>query len=343
MAKPPKVSIAIVNWNGLKFLSGCLGSVYAQGYPSVEVLFVDNGSTDGSVEFVRDNFPETILIRNSENLGFAKANNQAIEAASGEFILTLNNDTELGDGFLEELMASVDASTERVGMWAPKILSFEERKVIDSVGGLLLYPDGIARGRGRLETDAAQYDSIEDVFIPSACAALYRRAMLAEVGLFDEEFFAYCEDTDLALRARLLGWEGRSVPRARVFHHYSGTGGSYSETKAFLVERNRIWVVVKNFPLPCLALSVFYTLWRYVVNLYGVAAGRGSGGRLVRSTTGFSPFAIVLRAYGSAIRGLPSMYSKRRELKARRVASWRQFSLWLRQNRLGAAELVLKD
>jgi GT2 family glycosyltransferase len=184
-----------------------------------------------------------------ENLGFAAGNNQGIKKASGEYILTLNNDTVLGKGFFGALAAVAERSSEDTGMWAVKILSFDEQVVIDSVGGLLIYPDGLARGKGRLEIDTGQYDQSGAAFIPSACAGLYRRAMLEEVGLFDEDFFAYCEDTDLGLRARLAGWNTVSVPGAVVYHHYSGTGGRYTPFKAYLVERNRIWVALKNFHL----------------------------------------------------------------------------------------------
>lgn len=327
----------------MRFLEGCLGSIRAQGSKDVEVVFVDNGSTDGSVGFVRENFPETVVVENKENLGFAAGNNRGIEAARGNFIVTLNNDTELGGGFMEKLVEAVEASDEDVGMWAPKILSTDERGVIDSVGGLLFYPDGLARGRGRLETDTGEYDADMDILMPSACAAAYKREMLDEVGLFDEEFFAYCEDTDLGLRARLSGWRARSVPEAIVYHYYSATGGRYSPTKAYLVERNHLWVAVKNLPPFNLALVPFYTLWRYLVGVYGLFAGKGAGGRFAEESSALKLFLVVLKAYGGALRGLPAMISKRREVKEKRKISARELRGLLKNFRISATELVLKD
>jgi GT2 family glycosyltransferase len=279
----PLVSIIIVNWNGIKFLEPCLSSLYSQSYAPYEVILFDNGSTDGSVGFLKEKFPEVIILESPENLGFAEGNNRAIEASKGEYILTLNNDTELADGFLETLVQAAITSSEGVGMWAPKILSLNKKDEIDSVGGLLIYSDCLAKGRGRLEKDSGQYDRVEEVFVPSACAALYKKTMLDRVGLFDSDFFAYCEDTDLGLRARLAGWKALSVPGAVVYHYYSGTGGKYTPFKAFLVERNHIWAALKCLPLSRVLLLGFYIKWRLLVQFYGVVSGRGAGGRFVES------------------------------------------------------------
>jgi len=292
---------------------------------------------------VKKHHPRARVIENSENAGFARANNQGIEASTGEFVLTLNNDTELGEGFFTELQAALDASPDDVGMWAPKILSMEKRYEIDSVGGLLVYPDGLAKGRGRLERDRGQFDGDTDAFIPSACAGVYRRAMLEEVGGFDEDFFAYCEDTDLGLRARLAGWKAASVPRAVVYHHYSATGGRYTPTKAFLVERNHLWVAIKNLPARYLLLLPLYTSWRYAVQVYGIVAGRGAGGRFVEDFSAPRLAGVLVKAYLSAARGLPRMLSRRRRLKRLRRVSAGEVKGWFRDYGLSAADLVLKD
>ena len=340
------VSIVIVNWNGKRFLSGCLGSLQAQSFSNFEVVFVDNGSTDGSLEFVRENFPEIVIVENKENLGFAGGNNRGIEVARGNFILTLNNDTELEVDFLERLTEVAEASDKDVGMWAPKILSMEDRKTIDSVGGLLFYPDGLARGRGRGELDVGQYDALlNETFIPSACAALYRKEMLDEIGLFDEEFFAYCEDTDLGLRARLAGWRTCSVAKAQVYHIYSGTSGRYSSFKAYLVERNRLWVAIKNLPLSMLLVSPVYTLWRYIVQSYGVISGKGAGGRFLEGegSSAFGLISILVKSYLGVLRKLPEMLSKRVKIQQARKVSTATFRGWLKRDAVTAAELVLKD
>ncbi len=336
------LSIIIVNWDGMRFLEGCLGSVFAQAFPSLEVILVDNGSTDGSAGFVKERFPDVTVIENGSNIGFAAANNRGILSSRGKYVLTLNNDTVLGEGFLAELLRAAAASEEDCGMWAPKILSFHDRDVIDSVGGLLVYPDGLARGRGRLEKDAGQYDR-EDVLMPSACAALYRRSMLDDVGLFDGDFFAYCEDTDLGLRARLAGWKARGAPGAIVYHYYSGTGGSHTPFKAFLVERNRLWVAVKNLPAPVVFISPLYTIWRYAVQAYGIMAGKGASGRLAEGFSALGLLRVVFRAYGEALRGIPLMLEKRRAIQRSRRVRDRDVVNWLRKFSLSAAELGLKD
>lgn len=341
--KEALVSIVIVNWNGRRFLEDNLSSIFGQSYKDFEVIFVDNGSTDGSVEFVRENFPGVVLIENTENLGFAGGNNQGIKKASGKYILTLNNDTVLGKGFLGALAAAAESSVEDAGMWAVKILSFDEQVVIDSVGGLLIYPDGLAKGRGRLEKDTGQYDLSGAAFIPSACAGLYRRSMLEEVGLFDEDFFAYCEDTDLGLRARLAGWKTVSVPGAVVYHHYSGTGGRYTPFKAYLVERNRIWVALKNFPLRFLLLLPFYTGWRYVMQVYGILTGKGAGGRFVEGFSKAELFKVLIKAYVDAFKALPGVLAKRRAIRKKRAVSAKTVGSWFKAYGISARELALKD
>ncbi len=346
-AKAPLLSIIIVNWNGERFLGQNLESIFAQSFKDFEVLFVDNGSTDGSVRFVRLNYPEVRLVENKENLGFARANNQGIEKSRGRFVLTLNNDTILEDSFLEILMGVATASSgtggQRAGMWAPKILSMQDPGVIDSVGGLLLYPNGIGRGQGRNEVDNAQYDSNKSALIPSACAGLYRREMLEEVGLFDPDFFAYCEDTDLGLRGRLAGWGCVSVPAATLKHYYSGTSGSHTPFKAYLVERNHLWVALKLFPLRNLLLFPFYEVWRYLAQVRAVRSGQGAGARLAGEVSMSGLIGIVVKAYIGAFAHLPSLIAKRRALKKRSNISTREFRELLKLYSISAKELVLKD
>jgi len=339
----PIVSFIIVNLNGEAFLFNNLTSLFGQRTKRpFEVILVDNASTDSSLEIVRENFPEVKVIENSENLGFARGNNQGIEAAAGKYILTLNNDTELKQGFLEEILSNAEGSAEDIGMWAPKILSLEDKSLIDSAGGLLIYGNGLAKGRGRLEKDRGQYETTEEVFIPSACAALYRANMLEEIGGFDADFFAYCEDTDLGLRARLAGWKTIYVPGAVVYHFYSGTSGRYTPFKAYLAERNHLWVALKNFPLSMLLLAPFYEVWRYVMELYGMIAGRGAGAKFRDDFSGLSLVLIVGKAYWGAIRALPEILAKRRVIQENRVAGMAEIKGWFRKFGLKASTLVLR-
>ncbi|MCK4738499.1 MAG: glycosyltransferase family 2 protein [Deltaproteobacteria bacterium] len=343
MEQAPVVSIIIANWNGKEVLESCLESLYAMTEKNFEIIIVDNGSRDGSVEMIKSHFSQAIIIENKKNLGFAKANNQGIKASKGEFILTLNNDTLVEVDFLDALLLTVKGGSEDVGMWAPKILSVVEKDIIDSVGGLLIYPDGLARGRGRLEKDQGQFDEDVEILMPSACAGLYRKKMLDVIGLFDPDFFAYCEDTDLGLRAKLAGWRAFSVPKARVFHHYSKTSGAYNLRKAYLIERNRVWVVLKNFPLKNLLLSPAYTFSRYLTHLYGIKTGKGASARYSEQFSMLSLCGILLRAYGAAFYKLLPILKKRKKIKEKKLISNLKFSKLLFRFGMSAKEIGLKD
>ena len=337
----PLVSVVIPNLNGMKYLPACLSSIQEQTYRIFEVIIVDNGSTDESIDFIKTGFPGAIVIENKRNMGFAEANNQGIRAAKGKYIATLNNDTEVDREWLRTLVTEAERSDDGVGMWAPKILSLQNKREIDSVGGLLIYRDGIAKGRGRLETDNGQYDEVRDILCPSACCALYRKTMLDDIGYFDSDFFAYCEDNDLGLRARLAGWKALSVPESIVYHYYSGTGGTYSRAKAFLVERNHLWVAWKTFPVSWNIALPFYVLLRYVMQFYGTLSGKGSAAKFVESYPAKDVIVIVIKAHVAAFKGLPSILRKRRHI--RRKVSQREFAGILHTHTISAKALALMD
>ncbi|MEN8265280.1 MAG: glycosyltransferase family 2 protein, partial [Nitrospirota bacterium] len=185
------------------------------------------------------------------------------------------------------------------------------------------------------------YNSVKDILVPSACSALYRKKMLDEIGAFDVDFFAYCEDTDLGLRARLAGWQAVSVPESVVYHHYSGTGGEYSETKAFLVERNHIWVVLKNFPLLWICQLPFYIVLRYVFQFYGIASGTGSASKFKKSHSVMDIILTIVKAYISAFKALPLIIKKRKAIKKK--ISYKQYKNMLNENGISARELALQD
>jgi GT2 family glycosyltransferase len=336
------VSAIVVNWNGREYLGVCLDSLQRQTLPGVEIVLVDNASSDGSVAFVRERYGATVrLLEQRENLGYAGGLNAGIQAARGRYLLALNSDTEVAPDGLARLVAAADAWPS-TGMFSPKILSFDDRKVLDNVGHLL-YPDGLSRGRGRLESDRGQYDREEEIVLPSGCAVLLRRAMLADIGLFDTDLFAYCDDTDLGLRARLAGWRCRSVPSAVVFHKYSAASAAYSPLKAFLVERNRAWVAVKCLPAPLLLVSPVFTALRLAVQAWGVVSRRGAAGRFASTHSAPELLLVLLRAYAAALRGLPGAWRKRRAVQRhRRVSTWEAIG-WLRRYRMSVREVALKD
>ena len=183
-------------------------------------------------------------------MGFATANNQAIQASDSEFVATLNNDTRVEPGWLDALIEAMDTHP-KVGMCASKMLFAGRRNVINSAG-IAIDRAGIAWDRLGGRSDDADETALQPVFGPCAGAALYRRAMLDQIGLFDEDFFAYMEDVDLAWRGQLAGWKALYVPRARVYHHHSATGKEGSPFKNRQLGRNKVWLIAKNYPMPYL-------------------------------------------------------------------------------------------
>ena len=278
----PVISVVIVNWNRKDLLRACLDSVAAQRFSDFEVIVVDNGSGDGSVALVRElaeAFPRPLrLIENSENRGFCAANNQGFAVSQAEYIALLNNDAEADPGWLEAMLAAMrlkpDVGESDVGMVASKILVWEDPRVIDKCGHLI-YPDGQNRGRGSGQIDRGQFNRQEEALWPDGCAALYRRAMLDEVGGFDEEFFAYADDAELGLRGRIAGWSCLYTPGAVVRHHRGATLGLNSARRLTLIERNRVLLVVKLFPWNLLWANGAYHLVRIGAGMAAALRGKG--------------------------------------------------------------------
>ncbi len=337
----PRVSILVLNWNALELLRGCLQSLREQTCKDFEVLVVDNGSADASAEMVGREFPEVRLLPLATNTGFCGGNNVAYTQARGDLILLLNNDAEVHADFVEKMLSAADLETE-FGMFAANIRMFDRREVFDSTG-LLVYPDGICRSRGWLEKDVGQYDRADEVLAPNGCAAMYRRAMIDDVGFFDEAYFAYLEDLDLGLRGQLRGWRCRYVPEAVVYHKKSMTSGYHSSLKAYLVERNRIWNAVRLLPLRLLLLSPLWTAARYVAQGFAAASGRGMSGQFSRDYSRTQMLGILLRAYAAALVRLPEVWRQRRLIQARRKLGALAVYTLLRRHRLPLLELAFKD
>ncbi|MCP1393569.1 MAG: glycosyltransferase family 2 protein [Methanothrix harundinacea] len=262
------ISVVIPNYNGRRYLEMCLSSLFSQTYQDFEVILVDNGSWDGSSEYVEKRFPGVRVVRNEENLGFAGGVNSGIRQARGEKILTLNNDTKADKDLIKSLSEAMDSDAE-VGMCASKMLFCDGR--INSTG-ICLSRSGAAWDRGMGEVDEGQYDEVEEVFGPCAGAALYRREMLDEIGLFDEDFFAYMEDVDLAFRGQLAGWKCLYILSAVVYHVHSGTAGFRSEFSVYYGNRNVIWYAIKDFPAGILISSLPWILGRnlFVIPYYAL-------------------------------------------------------------------------
>lgn len=289
----------VVNYNRPKKLAAALASISAQSVPA-EVIVVDNGSLQRISAA-----PGIILIENDRNAGFARAVNQAIARASGEFIALLNNDAVADPLWLEEMLRCMQSPA--TGMVASKILVAANPSIIDKAGHLM-YPDGQNRGRGSGEVDRGQYDREEEVLWPDGCAALYRRSMLDEIGGFDETFFAYGEDAELGLRARIAGWRCVYAPRALVFHERAATLGLTSVRRVSLIERNRVLLAVKHFPARLLLLNPFYYAARLAAGAIAAVAGRGEAS-LFRSKLTLA--AALLRGDAEALLFIPAILRKR--------------------------------
>ncbi|HMY02545.1 MAG TPA: glycosyltransferase family 2 protein, partial [Candidatus Obscuribacter sp.] len=247
-SEPGLVSIVIPNWNGKHFLTGCLDSLLSQTYKQLEIIVVDNGSKDGSVEFLAEHYASVKVPRFSVNTGFSVAVNRGIKESRGEFIALINNDTVVDRAWVEELVKAMALHPE-AGSLGCKMLAYDDHSLLDGVG------DGYRRGGlpgriGHREKDIGLFDSGR--YILGACggAALYRRSLLLDIGLFDEDYFAYLEDVDLGLRAQSAGYKCFYVPTAVIYHLGCGTTGSgYSPLVVRLSSQNNFNTIVKNIPM----------------------------------------------------------------------------------------------
>jgi GT2 family glycosyltransferase len=295
--------VVIPNWNGAHFLSKCLESLAAQTV-AAEVIVVDGASVDGSQELVRSRFPEVSLVTLDRNRGFAGAANAGIEQAlarGADYVALLNNDAVARVDWLERLVTVAERHPE-AGTVTSKLLRSDGER-IDSTGDF--YSSwGWAYPRGRDELDRGQYDELREVFCGSGGASLYRATMLREVGLFDEEYFAYLEDQDLGFRAQLMGWKARYEPTAVAYHHMMGTSSTISNFDRYHALRNCIYLYVKNMPPP---LHLKY-LPKFALGLLLMAANDVRRRRFHR----------MLGAYSDAVRHLPHLLRERRRVQATR-------------------------
>ncbi len=300
----PLASVIIPSYNGMAHLPVCLASLRAQTYAPFEVILVDNGSTDETVAYVVREFPEMRIVQLPRNEVFVGAVNAGIRAARGEFIVLLNNDTEAEPDWLAELLAALRAEPQ-AGMAASKMRLFDRRDTLHNAGDGF-GRDGLPLNRGVWETDKGQFDGDRFVFAACGGAGAYRKTMLDQIGLFDEDLVAYCEDVDLGWRAQLAGYRCVYAPRAVVYHKLSATGGG--KLASYYVGRNVLWVLAKNLP---------GGLWRKY------------RGRIIAAQLRIARDALMawrgeaararLRGQWDGLRGLRRMRTKRRAIQAART------------------------
>lgn len=308
----PLVSVVILNYNGIGVLLNCLRSVFSSDYPSLQVIVVDNGSMDGSADVAKKEFPQIILVSNGRNLGYCEGNNVGIREARGEYIVLLNNDVFVTEGWLKALLEACSRHVE-AGFFQPKILLADRLRIINSAGNTIHFAGfGLCRGMG--ESDLGQFDDETRIGFCSGACLLVRRRALEDVGLLDPAYFAFNEDTDLGWRAALRGWSSIYVPSSVVHHRLGYSWGStLSHRKFYLLERNRELTILKNYSsrslIILLPLLIFFEL-----SVIGFATARGLLKEKVRSYVD----AFRLRRHLTIQR---DFMQKRRRISDRTVAA----------------------
>lgn len=303
MPNNPLLSIIIPHYNGAHHLTTCFTALRAQTYPHLEIILADNGSSDDSVALTRRDFPEVKILALGHNFGFTGAINRGIEQAQGQILVPLNNDTEVAPGWAQAIVEALRTHPE-AGIVACKMLLFDRRDTLHSAGDGFGV-DGIPLNRGVWQKDTGQFD--DDVYIFGGCggAVAYRRELLEDIGLFDEELFMYLEDVDLNWRAQLAGYKTVFAPQAIVYHRLSASGGGV--IASYYTGRNTLWVLAKNLPG-----SIFRRHWRAIVGAQVKIAGEA-----LRAWRGQAARAR-LRGQLAGLWGVPHWLDKRQAVQARR-------------------------
>lgn len=297
-------SIVIPNWNGSRFLPVCLAALQRQTYPNVEVIIVDNASSDGSQELLKHEYPWVRLVELPENRGFTGACNAGMQAARGEYVSLLNNDTEADPGWVAAVVDAFERHPE-IGSVASKMLLFDRRDHIHTAGDYFTR-SGRAGNRGVWQPDGDAFNHEQYVFSACGGSSAYRKTLLNQVGLLDDDFFFSLEDVDLGWRAQLAGWRCLYTPAAIVYHHLSATGGGV--TASYYDGRNLIYVLVKDYPLWRKDAGRIL-LAQATLALEALRAWRGAAAR------------ARLRGMAAGLWGIPRMLRKRRAVQASRKIS----------------------
>ncbi len=270
-----KATVIVPNYNGIAYIRGCLDSLYALAEQELfQVLVVDNGSTDGSLQALREEYPQTAVYALPENTGFCHAVNVGIEASKTPYVILLNNDTVVLPGFVKELVEAMEKRPKAFGA-SSCMLQWQDHGRIDDAGDRYnALGWAYARGKGR---PASDYQKEVRLFAVCGGACIYRKSILEQIGLFDENHFAYLEDIDLSYRAAIHGYPCYYAPASRVLHAGSASSGSrYNEFKTKLTSTNSVWLVLKNMPLLQLLWNLPFLLSGFFIKtLFFVRKGMG--------------------------------------------------------------------
>ncbi len=310
------VSVLVLNYNGGPFIEACLRSVYTQDHELREVLVVDNGSSDGSPDLIKELFPKVRLIEAGANLGFAAGMNLGIKEVQSEMVLLLNPDVVLESGYVGGLVEAIGGDSS-YGSATGKVyrLPVGEHKVIDTTGHVI-YENRLFTDRGEDEVDIGQFDKAGDVFGACAGVGLYKREMLEDIKegdeYFDESFFLFLEDTDLNWRSQLRGWKCRYIPEAVAYHHRGGTARRRTKVVEMNNYKNRYMMLMKNDPFLDMVRHAHHFLL----------------------TDSLKTFALLWRCPPALLgwfrvwRELPALLRKRRIIQKNRRVSREEFDHW---------------
>lgn len=333
----PSVAAVVINYNGGDSLLRCIQSVLDQSYRHLQCVVVDNASSDGSLDQARRAFPRVTFIENGCNAGWGVGCNVGIQATASDYIALMNNDAYLDGACVERMVSALEQRPE-YGSCASRILLWDAPATLE-VAGISIYRDGSSVGRGRLSS-ADAYPHREDVFCANDCCCLYRRAMIRDIGLYDPDFFIYCDETDMGWRHQIAGWKCIYEPDAVAYHAHSRAAGSYSDFKLYHVERNRIYICLKYFPVPFLAASAWYAAWRYALHAQAAAAGRGALARYRERQPLRRGVRVLLRAHRDAMRKSPIMWRRRREIRRLWRISGAEFAGLFRRFGISARQMA---
>ena len=331
----PDVTVVVPTLGADFTLAECLRSLDTQTLRNFEVIVVDNSGKSLARRHTIGR-ARVRVIENSVNVGFGAAINQGCRESRAPYLATLNDDATASPRWLEAL-TSAAAADQQVGMCASQVRLLGEDR-LDSAG-MLMCADGSSKQRGHGQHPQA-YSQATEALLPSGSAALYRREMLEAIGGFDEDFFLYCEDTDVGLRARWAGWTCRYVPEAVVEHRYSHSAGRASALKAYYVERNRLFVVAKNFPATAIVRAPFTSLLRYAWHAYFMLRGQGTSGQFRERGVGIALAWFVLKAHLALLGQIRALGSKRRTIQKTAKLTTPEFLKLIREHSISARQVA---
>lgn len=312
----PKVSIIVLNWNGKKFLKNCLDSLQKLTYSSIEIIVVDNNSSDGSQEFVKKNYPKVILVENKENYGFAEGNNIGFRTSTGSYVMFLNNDTVVTPNFLEPLVSDFKKDL-KIGCLQPQMRIMKNKNLIDEVGSFMTFTGFLYHYGYRKNYNLEKYSKQKEIFSAKGACMLFPRKVLQEVGLLDKDFFIFFEETDLCFRIWLAGYKVVYEPRSVIYHAVGGdttASNKYNyERRIYLIFKNTTCSYLKNFgTLNLLTIFPIFIAVQVCVMISFIIKGR------------FGLVKTIFRAYWWNISNISNTLNKRRFIqnKIRKVSDF---------------------